>query len=621
KDNQISYQNRKTNTISLLNDAGQYTCKGRRSVRPRNSQSSASFSINVTDLPTPTLSVQPETPVFTGEEVTLKCEIEPEGVWKYKWYKDWDNNLLSQGDTNTYTITAAAESHKGQYWCQGERTDRPTTTQLSTQLSIDVKASKPKLTLSPCHQLLTGDSVTLRCELGVSSGLVFYWYRDTQTSDHVTQTDGDSYSISSVKVSDGGQYWCRAGRGDPVYYTQYSDAAEIRFRGVSPPASVIIHSNWTQIFTDEPLSLSCGVQGNSGWRLRNCTGSGGESKCPNDWRSETGSICSISSASPSDSGVYWCQSESGEQSNPVNITVHDGDVILESPVHPMTEGDPLTLYCRYRYQPSNISADFYKNGTLLQTSTTGEMTIPAVSKSHGGLYKCSNPESGESPESRVIVRVRNVSAHVSNKLVVAVGAVIGLLVAFALVIGLVLLYRSQRAKGSSSMSFVQQQSNSHSSISPQVAGGAVAGTGDVVYADIELKDNNAEKKKKKSLFVKNNTDTNNSDTLYSLLKPVNKPDEDGAGPSHLTYAQVNVKPKPPKKPMKRDSAGPSDATYANVQIQMKPLGKKAKPMPPEDGHVYSSVKPESSSGGGTSDATYAQVKKKGKTPGNTYGCE
>src|SRR4029434_9552695 len=73
-------------------------------------------------------------------------------------------------------------------------------------------ASKPKLTLSPGHQLLTGDPVTLTFELGVSSGLVFYWYRDTQTSDPVAQTDGNSYSIISVKVSDGGQYWCRAGR-------------------------------------------------------------------------------------------------------------------------------------------------------------------------------------------------------------------------------------------------------------------------------------------------------------------------------------------------------------------------------------------------------------------------
>ena len=91
---------------------------------------------------------------------------------------------------------------------------------------------------------------------------------------------------------------------------------------------------------------------------------------------------------------------------PTELLCTAGDVILESPAHPVTEGDPLTLRCRYRYKPSNISADFYKDGTLLQTSTTGEMTIPAVSESHEGVYRCRNPEKGESPESWVTVRGR-----------------------------------------------------------------------------------------------------------------------------------------------------------------------------------------------------------------------
>ncbi|XP_076144466.1 basement membrane-specific heparan sulfate proteoglycan core protein-like [Alosa pseudoharengus] len=428
-----------TNTYTInratVSDQGEYWCYGVRERSRKSTYYSSTVQFTVNALPLATLTVEPQSPVFTRENVTLKCVIESLSGWTYKWYKESSRTPVSEG--NTFTIRGAAESHKGQYWCQGERRDRPTSSKPSKRTTIVVKAPKPKLTLSPGHQLLTGDSVTLRCELGVSSGLVFYWYRHTQTSDPVAQTVGNSYSISSDKVSDGGQYWCRAGRGDPVFYTQYSDTAEIKLIGVSL-ASVIIHSNWTQIFTSEPLSLSCGVQGNStGWRLRWFTGRGGESKCPTDWRSETGSSCSISSASPSDSGVYWCQSESGERSNPVNITVHKGDVILETPVHPVTEGDPLTLRCRYRYQPSNISADFYKDGTLLQTSTTGEMAIPAVSKSHEGLYKCSNPERGVSPESWVTVRV---SGSGSSMLVVGVSVVIGLLIAFALVISLVMLY-------------------------------------------------------------------------------------------------------------------------------------------------------------------------------------
>ncbi|XP_041937650.1 putative high affinity immunoglobulin gamma Fc receptor IC [Alosa sapidissima] len=335
-----------------MSDQGEYMCYGLRESSGTYSPQSNTVQITVEELPLATVTVEPKSPVFTGETVTLKCVMESLSGWTYKWYKGSSRTPVSEG--NTFTIRGAAESHKGQYWCQGERRDRPTASQPSRKITLNVKASKPKVTLSPDHQLLTGDSVTLRCELlGVSSGLVFYWYKDTQTSDPVAQTDGNSYSISSVKVSDGGQYWCRAGRGDPVFYTQYSDAVEI--------------------------------------------------KCI------------------------------------------EGDVILESPVHPVTEGDPLTLRCRYRY-PSNISADFYKDGTLLQTSTTGEMTIPAVSKAHEGLYKCSNTERGESPESRVTVRVLDSG---SSELVVEVGVVIRLLIAFALVILLaILLYHSYKVKGS-----------------------------------------------------------------------------------------------------------------------------------------------------------------------------
>ncbi|KAK3545501.1 hypothetical protein QTP70_007733 [Hemibagrus guttatus] len=59
-----------------------------------------------------------------------------------------------------------------------------------------------------------------------------------------------------------------------------------------------------------------------------------------------------------------------------------GDVILESPVHPVTEGNPLTLRCLYRNpNSSNLRADFYKDGSVLQNQTTGEMIIQTVSKS------------------------------------------------------------------------------------------------------------------------------------------------------------------------------------------------------------------------------------------------
>ncbi|XP_064815815.1 Fc receptor-like protein 5 [Oncorhynchus masou masou] len=171
---------------------------------------------------------------------------------------------------------------------------------------------------------------------------------------------------------------------------------------LSPPASLSVSPDRSQFFKFESVSLSCEVQGNSaGWRVVRNTSRGILSECNTDWGKQQGSSCNVSLIT-SHSGVYWCESGSGEHSNAVNITVPDGAVILESPALPVTEGDSVTLRCRYQVTPSDLTAVFYKDGSLIRTETTGEMTIPAVSKSDEGLCKCTNSE-GESPESWMTV--------------------------------------------------------------------------------------------------------------------------------------------------------------------------------------------------------------------------
>uniref|UniRef100_A0A8C1NGJ2 Ig-like domain-containing protein n=1 Tax=Cyprinus carpio TaxID=7962 RepID=A0A8C1NGJ2_CYPCA len=152
------------------------------------------------------------------------------------------------------------------------------------------------------------------------------------------------------------------------------------------------------------LSLSCEDQSNStGWTVRRYTGKYGLENCSSSVSgSQTGSSCTIRKTSTEDTGVYWCESESGEKHHPVNITVHSG-VILESPVSPVTEGEPLTLRCLYKNTTSpNLRADFYKDGSLIQNQTT-EMIISTVSKSDEGFYSCKHPERGELPKSWISV--------------------------------------------------------------------------------------------------------------------------------------------------------------------------------------------------------------------------
>ncbi|XP_040887670.1 Fc receptor-like protein 5 isoform X2 [Toxotes jaculatrix] len=168
----------------------------------------------------------------------------------------------------------------------------------------------------------------------------------------------------------------------------------------------------SQFFRYETLSLSCAVPGNfSGWTLRRNTSSGSLHSCEVNWGRRNGSSCINRSVYSTDSGLYWCESEHGECSNVLSITVNSGVVILESPALPVTEGDKVTLRCSYKERygeksTSDFNATFYKNGVFIGIQPEGQLVLPAVSMSDEGFYKCQHPLKGESPQSLLSVRDR-----------------------------------------------------------------------------------------------------------------------------------------------------------------------------------------------------------------------
>ncbi|KAF5898066.1 Fc receptor-like protein 5 isoform X1, partial [Clarias magur] len=356
---------------------------------------------------------------FTGDSLTLTCVDQSHSTgWTVKLYTHEVGlatcSLWGSVTGSSCNINSLSTSHTGVYWCESESGEN------SNPVNITVhERPRPVLSASPQSWLTEGVSVTLSCEVTDSpTNWTFSWYRAVIYRDsdgdirhkvellsHSSRGSRGSYTISPVTHNHTGVYMCSAERDGQQVQTDRSLPQPLWITGESPPVSLIINPSRTQHFTGDSLSLSCGDQSHStGWTVRRYTHRWGLTAC--SWCSSvTGRTCKISSLSTSYTGVYWCESESGANSNPVNITVHDGDVILESPVHPVTEGRPLTLRCLDRStKSSNLRADFYKDGSVLQTQTTGEMIIHKVSKSDEGFYHCKHPERGESPKSWVSVR-------------------------------------------------------------------------------------------------------------------------------------------------------------------------------------------------------------------------
>ncbi|XP_053537806.1 Fc receptor-like protein 5 [Ictalurus punctatus] len=542
----------KTYSAVRVSDGGQYRCRAGRGNPVYYTHYSDALWVNVTESPKAVVTIKPDKHVFSGETVTLRCEMQGGGdtEWKYSWYK---KDKTFYRTTQEFSFSSVRNDDSGEYTCRGRRSSDSQRSEISDAVTLTVSdAAEAVVSVSPLRWLTEGDSVTLSCEVKHSStGWTFSWYTEVPSRDRQgslrystallsdsSRGSGGSYTLSPVTVKHTGIYMCRAERGEPVFHTRFSNLQPLWITGESPPVTLIINPSRTQHFTADSLSLSCEDQSDStGWTVRGYTHSETVFDCP----SVSGSTCNISFLSTSNTGVYWCQSESGGRSNPVNITVHNGDVILDSPVHPVTEGHPLTLHCLSRN--SNISdsgVDFYKDGSVLQKKTTGEMTISTVSKSDEGFYHCKHPERGESPKSWVSVKDSGSGSSI-DIVFVAVGLSLALLFIILL---LILLWWHKSYKGKDRD--IQQNSNQTPGQNQSQSG---AEDSQSAYTPLQT----------------------GSVHIYATVENASKSDA-AAEPSGAIYTKVMKKKEPHNN--KNDDAGPSDVIY--TELELKPQKKTKK---------------------------------------------
>ena len=90
-------------------------------------------------------------------------------------------------------------------------------------------ANKPqaRVTQTPSlTEIYIGEPVSFSCMVDKSSGWEYMWYRDG-----IEFNTSSTYTITSPKPYDSGQYWCRAKRGRDPFYTEKSETKVLQLSG------------------------------------------------------------------------------------------------------------------------------------------------------------------------------------------------------------------------------------------------------------------------------------------------------------------------------------------------------------------------------------------------------
>ncbi|KAK9972337.1 hypothetical protein ABG768_025652 [Culter alburnus] len=196
---------------------------GRKKSDGQKSEISDTVSLNVsflTETPKPVLTVQPElSQIFRGVTVTLTCDI--------------------QGHTHMDIQMAVCQG------CRGSDCS-----EWSDTVTLTV-FDKPRVTVKPQSSVFTGDTVTLSCDVGRSTGLSFIWYKD-----FIKIKSGDeTHTLSDVGVSDAGKYGCSVGGKNS---TTQSPGVMLTVR--ERPKAVVRVQPDGRVFRGQTITLTCDIQ-------------------------------------------------------------------------------------------------------------------------------------------------------------------------------------------------------------------------------------------------------------------------------------------------------------------------------------------------------------------------
>ncbi|KAI1893054.1 hypothetical protein AGOR_G00139930 [Albula goreensis] len=382
---------------------GLYTCRGELTTRAVFSVLSHLKLTFYGTIPKPVITQNtPGAEVYTGERVTLSCGFggDPAG-WEYLWYKDTQGAALlntdsSRTDGSSYTISSAALTHSGEYWCRAARGTHTFYSEYSDSLILKISdLPKAQLTVqSGWTEVSPTERVTLRCEIqGSSTEWMYRWYRDGQElpvdKSDSSSGNGDTYTILSADQSHTGLYTCRG---------------ELTERGVQSTISSSVKLKVLKVYTGERVTLSCGFGGDpAGWEYLWFKDTQGAALPNTDSSRTDGSSYTISSAALSHSGEYCCRAVRGR--DPFHSNYSDSVVlsIIAGPQAVATveigwtgvfttkffTSGSVTLRCEVQGISAEWNYTWYRDGEQIPLDHPGDrFTVRAGNGSYQSDYRC-----------------------------------------------------------------------------------------------------------------------------------------------------------------------------------------------------------------------------------------
>ncbi|RVE70613.1 hypothetical protein OJAV_G00065970 [Oryzias javanicus] len=369
----------KIDTIDHSNH-GEYFCKAKRG--SFFSEESDKLSLQVSELPKPTLTRQsPWSDVFEKESVTFSCQVHISG-WTFSWYKNGEK--LGE-DKQLFSIDDVTKDNQGSYTCKVHLQSRNLSSKDSNAINLSVysEKAKPHVTKSKSFETMyPGESIEFNCTVRIATGWSYIWYQNGQ---EIQGVNTSIYQIEKINLANHGQYFCKAKRGQ--FFSEESDKLSLQVSDPPTPSLKMV-TKWKDVFENERVEMSCDV-GVSDWSF---------SWYKDDVKmNDEMSNLRIPSVTQSDKGRYACKIHlkprgvSSVFSNSVEISIYaekaKPHITKSKSFETMYPGESIEFNCSVRIA-TDWNYMWYLNGQEIQGVNNPIYRIDKISHSNHGQYFC-----------------------------------------------------------------------------------------------------------------------------------------------------------------------------------------------------------------------------------------